>query len=102
MFERYTDEAKRAIFFARTEAVVRKESAISVKDLLLGLAREDKSRAHEICSLKARDAELRSALGIAPLPRKSIAHCWSQKRRSHWMEMPRRRWRTLPGSGFGP
>src|SRR5258706_14604649 len=70
MFERYTDEAKRAIFFARNEAVVRKESAISVKGLLLGLAREDKSRAHEICSLKARDAELRSALGIAPLPQK--------------------------------
>jgi ATP-dependent Clp protease ATP-binding subunit ClpA len=68
MFERYTDEAKRAIFSARTEAVVRKESTISVKDLLLGLAREEKSRTHQICSLKARDAELRSALGIAPLP----------------------------------
>jgi hypothetical protein len=68
MFERYTDEAKRAIFFARTEAVASKESAICVKDLLLGLAREEKLRANQIASLKARDADLRSALGIAPFP----------------------------------
>jgi hypothetical protein len=68
MFERYTDEAKPAIFFARTEAVVRNESTISAKDLLPGLAREEKSRAHQISSRKARDADLRSALGIAPFP----------------------------------
>ena len=62
MFERYTDEAKRAIFFSRAEALVRKESAISVKDLLLGIAREEKQRVKLIASLKARDAALRSAL----------------------------------------
>ena len=69
MFERYTDEAKRAVFFSRAEALVRKVSVISVQDLLLGVSRDKNARASQIASLKPRDAELRAALGIAPFPK---------------------------------
>jgi len=70
MFERYTDDAKRAIFYARTEALFRKESVISTKDILLGLTREEKSRANQIGALKAHAVDLRSSFGIAPLPQR--------------------------------
>ena len=37
MFERYTPNARRAIYFARTEALARNSLEIETKDLLLGL-----------------------------------------------------------------
>ena len=42
MFERYTDKARRVIFFARYEAVQGGSQAIEPDHLLLGLAREDR------------------------------------------------------------
>ena len=42
MFERYTEVARRAIFFARYEASQFGASAIEPEHLLLGLSREDK------------------------------------------------------------
>jgi len=68
MFERYTDEAKRAIYFAHVEALHRNEQSISVKDLLLGLTWESQSLACEIGSLKENAVELRSLMGIPHLP----------------------------------
>jgi len=68
MFERYTEEARRAVYYSRAEALVRKASAICVPDVLVGIARDKNSRASQIASLKPRDAELRAALGIAPFP----------------------------------
>jgi hypothetical protein len=59
MFERYTEEARRAIFFARAESLFRKAPAISVQDLLLGLTREKKSRANYISELSSHAAEFR-------------------------------------------
>jgi ATP-dependent Clp protease ATP-binding subunit ClpA len=70
MFERYTEEARRAIFFARAESLFRKAPAISVQDLLLGLTREKKSRANYISELKSQDADFRASFGVAPLPQR--------------------------------
>src|SRR5262245_19848218 len=43
MFERYTEKARRVIFFARYEAVRFGSPAIETEHLLLGLIREDKN-----------------------------------------------------------
>ena len=43
MFERYTEKARRVIFFARYEASQFGASAIEPEHLLLGLMREDKT-----------------------------------------------------------
>jgi len=48
MFERYTELARRAIFFARYEASVYGEDYISTEHLLLGVLREDKSIAAKL------------------------------------------------------
>jgi ATP-dependent Clp protease ATP-binding subunit ClpC len=43
MFERYTEKARRAIFFARFEASKYGSSSIETEHLLLGLLREDQA-----------------------------------------------------------
>src|SRR5579863_5929419 len=43
MFERYTEKARRAIFFGRYEASQHGSSYIETEHLLLGLVREDKA-----------------------------------------------------------
>ena len=43
MFERYTEKARRVIFFARYEASQFGSPSIETEHLLLGLMREDKS-----------------------------------------------------------
>jgi ATP-dependent Clp protease ATP-binding subunit ClpA len=70
MFERYTEEARRAVFFACVEALFRKAPAISVKDLLLDLTREPNSRANYITELRGHAAEFRASFGVAPLPQR--------------------------------
>lgn len=58
VFERYTQEARRAIFYARAEAVSREASAISPAHLLLGLSREKDSIPNRLVSLRERLPEL--------------------------------------------
>src|SRR5256885_8765533 len=41
MFERYTEKARRVIFFARYEASIAAADAIEPEHLLLGISRED-------------------------------------------------------------
>src|ERR1700756_5104162 len=43
MFERYTEQARRTIFFARYEAAQFASSTIETEHLLLGLIREDRN-----------------------------------------------------------
>src|SRR5262252_8172114 len=43
MFERYTEMARRVIFFARYEASVATSDAIEPEHLLLGITREDRT-----------------------------------------------------------
>lgn len=46
MFERYTEKARRVIFFARYEASQYGSPCIETEHLLLGLLREDKALTH--------------------------------------------------------
>jgi ATP-dependent Clp protease ATP-binding subunit ClpC len=48
MFERYTEKARRTIFFARYEASQRGEHYIQPAHLFLGLLREDKQLFHKL------------------------------------------------------
>ena len=48
MFERYTEKARRTIFFARYEASQFGCSYIEAEHLLLGLLREDKAQANQV------------------------------------------------------
>src|SRR5262245_9570016 len=45
MFERYTEKARRAIFFARYEASLTASTAIEPGHILLGMMREDRALA---------------------------------------------------------
>jgi len=49
MFERYTEKARRVIFFARYEASQFGSPYIETEHLLLGLLREDNPRSAGIC-----------------------------------------------------
>ena len=48
MFERYTEKARRSIFFARYEASQFGSPSIETEHLLLGLLREDPGAADEL------------------------------------------------------
>lgn len=54
MFERYTEQAKRAIDNARAEAALRGAEHVAPSHLLLGLSQEESSRAAQIAALKDR------------------------------------------------
>lgn len=69
MFERYTEKARRVIFFARYEASQFGANAIEPEHLLLGLLREDKSltarflqRAHATIDSIRKDVESRTVM----------------------------------------
>jgi len=68
VFERYTDEARRAILYAWHECRRRGDSVVSTADLLAGLSREDSSRAQRVGSLKENAFYLRWLAGLPPLP----------------------------------
>jgi hypothetical protein len=63
MFERYTESARRAVYFARTEALARGAAAIETKDLLLGLTYDLYPDQHPFAVLHARRDELRALMG---------------------------------------
>jgi ATP-dependent Clp protease ATP-binding subunit ClpC len=48
LFERYTERARRSIFFARYEASALFTSEITAEELLLGILREDKTVASRL------------------------------------------------------
>ncbi len=58
MFERYTEPARRSIFFARYEAAAAGSPAIEPAHLILGLLREDRRLAAKIPDLEGLRAEL--------------------------------------------
>ncbi|HEY2169438.1 MAG TPA: Clp protease N-terminal domain-containing protein [Candidatus Angelobacter sp.] len=55
MFEKYTEKARRVIFFARYEASQFGSPRIETEHLLLGLLREDKNLAHRFLPAKTED-----------------------------------------------
>ena len=74
MFERYTEKARRAIFFARHEATQTASQAIEPEHILLGLLREDKLIVRALPADEGKFAELlredlrTRAGGDVPLP----------------------------------
>ncbi len=74
MFERYTEKARRVIFFARYEASQFGAPSIDAEHILLGLMREDKSlsnrfflRAHLTLEVVRREVETRTVPRERPL-----------------------------------
>jgi ATP-dependent Clp protease ATP-binding subunit ClpA len=66
MFNRYTDECKRAIFFAQQTALRGSAAAVDSNHILLGILTEASSRANRIfrlCELLPAEATQQSALG---------------------------------------
>jgi ATP-dependent Clp protease ATP-binding subunit ClpC len=70
MFERYTEQARRAIFYARYESGCQLAKAISTAHILIGLTRDIGSRADRVGSLNEHTARLRTELAI-PCPPKN-------------------------------
>jgi ATP-dependent Clp protease ATP-binding subunit ClpA len=64
VFEKYKEEARRAIFFARHEAIQCKSDVIEWQHLLLGIVRE--GGAAQTFKLKSSEAAIRSWLPAAP------------------------------------
>src|SRR5438477_3941082 len=56
MFERYTEKARRVIFFARFEASQFGSPYIETEHLLLALLREDKALTHRLAPRMSADA----------------------------------------------
>lgn len=68
MFERFTEQARRAVFFARYEASFHSAGEITAAHILVGVMREAESRSVAASFLKGHETDIRSTLGI-PLPR---------------------------------
>lgn len=62
MFERWTEKARRSIFFARYEASQFGSSYIETEHLLLGVLREDKALANRLLASHAKVEELRNSI----------------------------------------
>jgi hypothetical protein len=68
VFDRYTEAARKAISFARCEALRRDGAWITAADLLAGLSEEEGTRAERVGGLKANAFYLRWLSGLPPLP----------------------------------
>jgi ATP-dependent Clp protease ATP-binding subunit ClpA len=66
--ERLTEASRRAIQYARLEAVHRGETVIAAADLLAGLSVEEDTRAERVGSLKSNAFYLRWLTGLPALP----------------------------------
>ena len=62
MFERYTEKARRVIFFARYEASQFGSPYIETEHLLLGLLREDKTMANRFLRSQAALESIRKQI----------------------------------------
>lgn len=65
MFERYTEKARRVIFFARYEASQYGSSVIAPEHLLLGLLREDRAAMHRLVGRTDLTTEIRTEIDKA-------------------------------------
>ena len=73
MFERYTEKARRIVFFARYEASEFGSSAIETEHLLLGILREDKALANRFLPSNDSVAALRQRIRALTPVRKKIS-----------------------------
>jgi ATP-dependent Clp protease ATP-binding subunit ClpA len=73
MFERYTEKARRTVFFARYEASIFGSSYIETEHLLLGLLREDKALANRYLRSHAAVEAIRKQIEGHTEPRQSVS-----------------------------
>jgi len=72
MFERYTEKARRVIFYARYEASQYGSPYIETEHLLLGLLREDQALVRTFLGQKEVEAEIRAEIEQHITPRERI------------------------------
>ena len=73
MFERYTEKARRTIFFARYEASQFGSPYIETEHLLLGLLREDKALANRFLRSHAAVESIRKQIDGHTAPREKVS-----------------------------
>ncbi len=73
MFERYTEKARRVIFFARFEASQYGSPHIDTEHLLLGLLREDRALAKRFVGDAAAESGIRAEIEKCITPRESFS-----------------------------
>jgi len=73
MFERYTEKARRVIFFARYEASQLGSPCIETEHLLLGLLREDKALTNRFMHLHASVESIRKQIDAHTVIREKVA-----------------------------
>jgi catechol 2,3-dioxygenase-like lactoylglutathione lyase family enzyme len=73
MFERYTEKARRVIFFARYEASMFGSPLIETEHLLLGLLREDKALTTRLVGSRASVEAIRCQIEQSTPPREKIS-----------------------------
>ena len=74
MFERYSEQARRAIFFARVEAMLRASTSISPIHVFLGITWDESSRAVESMELKDKLNEFLAAAKVPLRPCSEISY----------------------------
>ncbi|MCU1284214.1 MAG: ATPase domain protein [Acidobacteriales bacterium] len=73
MFEKYTQEARRAVFFARREAAHSGHAFIAIEHLLLGIVHDEDTRIEQLFQLKQQLATIRAEVYRAHPKRKRIS-----------------------------
>jgi ATP-dependent Clp protease ATP-binding subunit ClpC len=73
MFERYREDAKRAVFFARRDAQQSGSAYIEPKHILLGLTHDADSKANQLFGLSACTENFRGLLAVHVSPRISTS-----------------------------
>ena len=73
MFERYTEKARRVIFFARYEASQFGSPCIETEHLLLGLLREDKALANRFLRSSASVDSIRKQIEVHTTLREKVS-----------------------------
>ena len=73
MFERYTEKARRAIFFARYEASQFGSREIESEHLLLGVLRERESKLGFILDLMHKEPEIRAKIEAVTAQREKFS-----------------------------
>jgi len=77
MFERYTEKARRVIFFARYEASQFGSPYIETEHLLLGLLREDKALAHRLMRSHLSFESMRKQIEEHTVIREKVSTSWT-------------------------
>ena len=91
VFERYTEAAKRAIYYARAEALSRCDTVITVADILSGLSVDESTRAERVASLKANAFYLRWLSGLPQLPSVTVGKDWKNQENQPALELDSKR-----------